>query len=211
MMVLIQEVAILIFVVLENYLLRKLCFGKPKGHKICLTIWVFLIRSVGGKVSINNNLYCDCLRRKTTSTNGKDVVIEKGEEMKVTRLLISVIAISIIFSEMAVAIENPDEQIIIEGGGLVGFDHDTHLRYGLKCGVCHHKSKDVPFTDQEVISQSSGLTLHCVYCHNKNFKNEKLRNLKRVMHRHCKECHQKGIDGVKGPTKCIDCHKTKKE
>jgi hypothetical protein len=131
--------------------------------------------------------------------------------MKVTRLLISVISMSIISSGMAVAIENPDEQIIIEGGRPAVFDHDTHLGYGVKCGGCHHKSKDVPFTDQEVISQSSGKTLHCVYCHNEKFKNEKLRNLKTVMHKHCKGCHQKGIDGAKGPVRCFGCHKTKKE
>jgi hypothetical protein len=131
--------------------------------------------------------------------------------MQITKLLIRAIAMCIIFSGMAVAVENPQEQIIIEGVRPAVFDHDTHLGYGVKCGVCHHKSKDEPFTDQEVISQSSGKTLHCSYCHNEKFENEKLRTLKTVMHKQCKGCHFKGVDGVKGPTRCIGCHKTKKE
>ena len=131
--------------------------------------------------------------------------------MKVTRLLLVAISMYIMFSGMAVAAENPHEQITIEGVRPAVFDHDTHLGYGVKCGVCHHKSKDEPYTDQEVISQSSGLTLHCAHCHNENFKNDKLRNLKIFMHKQCKSCHQKGVDGAKGPTRCHGCHKKKKE
>ena len=96
--------------------------------------------------------------------------------MKVTRLLIGTITLCILFPGITVATENPHEQITIEGVRPAIFDHDTHLGYGVKCGVCHHKSKDEPYTDQEVISQSSGKTLHCNYCHNENFKNEKLRH-----------------------------------
>jgi len=102
--------------------------------------------------------------------------------MKVTRLLIGTITLCILFSGITVATENPHEQITIEGVRPAVFDHDTHLGYGVKCGECHHKSKDEPYTDQEVISQSSGKTLHCNYCHNENFKNEKLRTLKIIMH-----------------------------
>ena len=131
--------------------------------------------------------------------------------MKVTRLLIGTITLCILFSGITVATENPHEQITIQGVRPAVFDHDTHLGYGVKCGVCHHKSKDEPYTDQEVISQSSGKTLHCNYCHNDNFKNKKLRSMKIVMHKQCKGCHQNGIDGAKGPTRCIGCHKTKKE
>ena len=131
--------------------------------------------------------------------------------MKVTRLLLAVISMCILFSGIAIAAENPHEQITIDGVRPAVFDHDTHLGYGVKCGACHHKSKDEPFTDQEVISQSSGKTLHCAYCHNDTFANEKLRALKIVMHKQCKSCHQVGVDGVKGPTRCHGCHKEKKE
>ena len=131
--------------------------------------------------------------------------------MKVIRLLIGAITACIVFSGMAVAVENPHEQITIEGVRPAVFDHDTHLGYGVKCGVCHHKSKDEPYTDQEVISQASGKTLYCNYCHNEKFENKKLRSLKIVMHKQCKSCHLNGIDGVKGPTRCIGCHKKKKE
>ena len=131
--------------------------------------------------------------------------------MQVTRLLIRAIAMCIIFSGMAVAVENPQEQIIIEGVRPAVFSHDTHLGYGVKCGVCHHKSKDEPFTDQEVISLSSGKTLYCTHCHNEKFENEELRSLRTVIHERCKGCHQIGVDGVKGPIRCHGCHKTKKE
>jgi len=131
--------------------------------------------------------------------------------MKLIRLLIGAITACIIFSAMAVAFENPQEEITIEGVRPAVFNHETHLGYGVKCGVCHHKSKDEPFTDQEVKSQSSGKTLNCRYCHNEKFENEKLRTLKSVMHKQCKGCHFNGIDGVKGPTRCIGCHKTRKE
>ncbi len=127
--------------------------------------------------------------------------------MKVTRFLIVAAALSVILPGFTIAVESPDRQITIDGVRPAVFDHDTHLGYGVKCGVCHHKSKDEPYTDQEVIAQSSGKTLHCAHCHNKKFKNEKLRNLKIVMHKLCKGCHQKGIDGMKGPTRCIGCHK----
>jgi hypothetical protein len=131
--------------------------------------------------------------------------------MEVTKLLIGAITICIIYSGMAVAVENPQELITIEGVRPAVFDHDTHLEYGVKCGVCHHKSKDEPYTDQEVKSLSSGKNLYCIYCHNEKFENEKLRSLKVVMHKQCKSCHLKGFKGVKGPTRCIGCHKSKKE
>ena len=132
--------------------------------------------------------------------------------MKVSRLLIRAIILCIIFSGMAIAIESPQEQIIIEKGVRPAvFDHNTHLGYGVKCGVCHHKSKDEPLTDLEVISLSSGKTLHCSYCHNKKFENEKLRSMRTVMHGRCKGCHQIEVDGVKGLLRCHVCHKIKKE
>lgn len=131
--------------------------------------------------------------------------------MNVTRLLITAISLCIIIPGITAAAEVPHEKITIQGVRPAVFDHDTHLEHEIKCGVCHHKSKDEPFTDQEVISQASGKTLHCVYCHNENFENEKLRNLKIVMHKQCKSCHQKGFDGKNGPTRCNGCHKDKKK
>jgi hypothetical protein len=132
--------------------------------------------------------------------------------MKATRLLIGAITMCIIFSGLAIAIENPHEQIIIdEGVRPARFNHDTHLGYGVKCGVCHHKSKDDPLTNQEVISLSSSKTLYCSHCHNERFENEKLRSMRTVMHQRCKGCHQIGVDGVKGPLRCHGCHKIKKE
>jgi hypothetical protein len=131
--------------------------------------------------------------------------------MQVTKLLIGAIFMCIFVSGMAVAVENPHEQITIEGVRPAVFDHDIHLGYGIKCGACHHKSKDEPYTDQEVKSQSNGKTLYCNYCHNEKFENENLRSMKVIMHKQCKACHFKGINGAKGPTRCIGCHKKKKE
>jgi len=64
--------------------------------------------------------------------------------MKLTRLLIGTTTLCILFSGITVATENPHEQITIEGVRPAVFDHDTHLASGVKCGVCHHKSKDEP-------------------------------------------------------------------
>jgi hypothetical protein len=58
--------------------------------------------------------------------------------------LIGTTTLCILFSGITVATENPHEQITIEGVRPAVFDHDTHLGYGVKCGACHHKSKDEP-------------------------------------------------------------------
>lgn len=132
--------------------------------------------------------------------------------MKTCKMVIGgALIFCVMFPVLVAALENPHEQLTIEGDRPAVFDHDTHLGYGIKCGACHHKSKDNPYSDQEVISQSSAKTLHCAYCHNKEkFADEKLHSLKEIMHKQCKDCHLNGFNGKKGPTRCIGCHKAKK-
>ena len=100
--------------------------------------------------------------------------------MKVTRLLIGTTTLCILFSGITVATENPHEQITIEGVRPAVFDHDTHLGYGVKCGECHHKSQGEPYTDQEVISRSSGKTLYCIHCHDEKFETGSLGELLKI-------------------------------
>ena len=127
--------------------------------------------------------------------------------MKGAKLLVGAITFVMMLSGVVIAVEVPHDEITIEGVRPAGFNHDTHLVHDMKCGVCHHKSTHEPFSNQEVIAQSKGTTLHCGHCHNEKFENEELRNLKIVMHKQCKGCHMVGYDGIKGPTRCIGCHK----
>ena len=131
--------------------------------------------------------------------------------MKAASLLTGVVSLGIFLTGMAAAVENPQKQITLEGVRPAVFDHETHLGNGINCGECHHKSKETPFSDQEVRAQTSGKTLSCSYCHNSKFSNERLRLVRAVMHQQCKGCHLKGYKGVKGPARCSGCHKKKKE
>lgn len=127
--------------------------------------------------------------------------------MKRIKLLIGAVTLCLMSSGLVIAVEVPHEEITIDGVRPAGFNHDTHLVHGMKCGECHHKSTHEPFSNQEVIAQSKGTTLHCSHCHNENFEKEEFRDLKTVMHLQCKGCHMVGYDGKKGPTRCIGCHK----
>ena len=68
--------------------------------------------------------------------------------MKVIRLLIGAITVSLIFSGMAVAVENPQEQITIEGVRPAVFDYETGSLRILKivmnkqCKGCHFNGVD---------------------------------------------------------------------
>lgn len=127
--------------------------------------------------------------------------------MKAIKLLFGAIILTMMVPAMVNAVENPHGKITIKGVRPADFNHDTHLVFDLKCGVCHHKSQHVPYTDEEVTSQATSNALRCKFCHNDDFANENLRSIKEVMHKQCKSCHQVGIDGAKGPTRCIGCHK----
>lgn len=130
--------------------------------------------------------------------------------MKGSKLLTGALTLGLIFSGTVIAMEAPHRKITIDGVRPAGFDHDTHLVFALECGVCHHNSKNEPFSNGEVRAQAEGKTLHCGFCHNPDFENQGLRSLKVVMHRQCKGCHQVGVNGVKGPTRCVGCHKERK-
>ena len=101
----------------------------------------------------------------------------------------------------------PEGEIIIEGEKKSArFSHPVHLNLGVDCGQCHHGSENQPLTDKDIAAMKNNLQLHCVSCHNKDFANTKLQTPKAAFHARCKECHKKGINDKKGPTKCTGCH-----
>jgi hypothetical protein len=128
--------------------------------------------------------------------------------MKVPVLAIVIVYFCLFFAVTAWAIEAPQEQITITGRRPAGYDHRPHLALGLKCGTCHHKSKDAPYSNEEVRELGDGSMLHCRSCHNdRRFSEAKLNKIKLIMHKLCKECHKTGVNGVKGPLECTACHK----
>ena len=101
----------------------------------------------------------------------------------------------------------PEEEIIIEGEKKSArFSHPVHLNLGLDCGQCHHGSDKQPLTDEDIAAMENNLQLRCASCHNKDFVNPKLQTPKAAFHARCKECHKKGVNDKKGPTKCTGCH-----
>jgi hypothetical protein len=87
------------------------------------------------------------------------------------------------FANEKLGMKAPEAEIIIEGEKKSArFSHPVHL--GL----------------------DNNLQLRCASCHNKDFADPKLQTPKSAFHARCKECHKKGVDGKKGPTKCTDCH-----
>ncbi len=130
--------------------------------------------------------------------------------MKKTSFLFTLMLAGIVFAGLTLAIEAPQEEIWIKGKRPAGYNHKPHLDLGLKCGACHHKSIHSPYSDEEVRELADGLKLHCRFCHNDEYFSEpRLSNIKLIMHKLCKGCHREGINGVKGPTKCLACHKKK--
>lgn len=107
----------------------------------------------------------------------------------------------------------PADKIKIEGKKPAFFNHTTHVNLDLSCGSCHHDAKHSPLSAEKIGALSTGDSLRCGHCHNKDFANPKLQKPKDVFHARCKTCHQKTINGLKGPTGCSGCHgkKTRKK
>ena len=107
----------------------------------------------------------------------------------------------------AAGMNAPEGEIIIEGEKKSArFSHPVHLNLGVDCGQCHHDSEKQPLTDKDIAAMENNLQLRCVSCHNKDFVNPKLQTSKAAFHTRCKECHKKGVNDKKGPTKCTGCH-----
>ena len=101
----------------------------------------------------------------------------------------------------------PEGEMIIEGEKKSArFSHTVHLNLGVDCGQCHHGSEKQPLTDKDIAAMENNLQLRCASCHNKDFVNPKLQTPKAAFHARCKECHKKGVNDKKGPTKCTGCH-----
>ncbi|UCD66793.1 MAG: cytochrome c3 family protein [Deltaproteobacteria bacterium] len=111
------------------------------------------------------------------------------------------------FANEKLGMKAPEAEIIIEGEKKSArFSHPVHLGLGVTCGQCHHDSEHQSLTDKDIASLDNNLQLRCASCHNKDFADPKLQTPKSAFHARCKECHKKGVDGKKGPTKCTDCH-----
>ncbi len=114
---------------------------------------------------------------------------------------------------MAGQLSAPTEEITIQGKKPARFNHATHNALGLSCGSCHHDAKHQPRTAEDIAAVDKADELKCMSCHNKEFPVKKLQKAKNVFHARCKDCHKKGVEGKKGPSKCTACHiksKTKK-
>lgn len=127
--------------------------------------------------------------------------------MKTGKLLAVAIFLGVICSAAAFAVEVPHTIIKLGSRRPVGFNHEPHLALGLKCGTCHHDAAGEPLKQEKVLGLAEAGALHCRSCHNADFKDEKLRSLRLVLHRSCKGCHKAGVNGVKGPTRCVVCHR----
>ena len=128
-------------------------------------------------------------------------------------LLTGAVCVSLGLGTLAIAgggLQAPDEPITIEGKKPATFNHQTHTALGLDCGTCHHDAEHQPLSAEDIAALPSADKLACESCHNENFANPKLQKRMNVFHTRCKDCHQEGVDGKKGPTKCSDCHVKKK-
>jgi len=114
--------------------------------------------------------------------------------------------------DRAVGLQSPIEEIVIEGNEKSArFAHSVHIRMELICGTCHHDANHKPYSQKAINVMENSNFLRCISCHNANFANWKLRSRKMAFHAHCKECHNKGLNGKHGPTKCNGCHIKKKK
>jgi len=104
----------------------------------------------------------------------------------------------------------PQEEIIIDGKKPARFSHPTHLNLGLDCASCHHDQEHNPLSAEAIGGLSDAGALKCVSCHNSQHPNKDLQKAKDVFHAKCKDCHQEGFAGKKGPTTCTSCHLKKK-
>jgi hypothetical protein len=105
------------------------------------------------------------------------------------------------------SVNAPEAEIIITGEKKSArFSHPVHLKLGVECGQCHHDSGHNPLTDSSIEAMENSESLRCATCHNKDFSNAGLQSIKDAFHQRCKECHKQGVNGIKGPTKCKDCH-----
>jgi len=107
-------------------------------------------------------------------------------------------------------IKAPEKSITIDGKKPVIFSHTTHLELGVACAECHHDEKHQPRNAETIATLTDSSVLQCATCHNSDFANQKLQKRKTIFHENCKTCHQAGLDGKKGPTKCSGCHIKKK-
>ncbi|MDA8164487.1 MAG: cytochrome c3 family protein [Desulfobacteraceae bacterium] len=108
-------------------------------------------------------------------------------------------------------LQAPTAPITIEGKKPAKFNHATHTALGLACGTCHHDAAHKPRTAEAIAALPDAKQLACETCHNEKFANPKLRKRMDVFHARCKECHQAGVNGKKGPTGCSGCHVTQKK
>jgi len=103
-------------------------------------------------------------------------------------------------------LQAPDRELTIAGKKPAHFNHSTHLKLGLDCGVCHHDDQHQPLTAAAIAALPDAKGLTCVSCHNSTFGNKELQQPKEVFHARCKECHKAGYEGKTGPSGCLDCH-----
>lgn len=100
----------------------------------------------------------------------------------------------------------PAGKITIDGNKPAEFGHQKHVEAGLGCAACHHNAKHEPVSAEAIGAMKDTSVLRCVSCHNDSFAKAELRQKKDVFHARCRECHQNGYNGKKGPTSCGDCH-----
>lgn len=101
----------------------------------------------------------------------------------------------------------PAQDLVIKGKKPALFSHAKHTALGLDCGSCHHDAKHQPLNEAAIAGLPKTDTLQCATCHNAKFANTKLQKPMDVFHARCKTCHTAGVNGKKGPTACIACHK----
>lgn len=82
------------------------------------------------------------------------------------------------------------------------FPHRKH-QATIKCGACHHgkdaTGKQAPYVE--------GQEQKCTTCHNADFANKELNDLKKIGHARCKGCHaEEKKAGKNAPTECKGCH-----
>jgi hypothetical protein len=148
--------------------------------------------------------------RLIENTNDKEEIMKKG--MVLTAALAMGMGFGIAtWATAGGGLQAPAEPITIEGKKPATFNHATHAALGLACGSCHHDAKHQPLTAEAISALPSGDQLACASCHNEKFANAKLQKRMDVFHARCKECHEAGVNGKKGPTKCNDCHLQKKK
>lgn len=131
---------------------------------------------------------------------------------KVTVVAIIIgLALAIGSAQAGAANKAPDKPITIDGKKPVKFSHAIHLEMGVACGECHHDEKHTPRTAASIEALPETGVLQCATCHNSDFAVPELQKRKTIFHTNCKACHEAGLNGKKGPTKCTDCHGKKRK